>query len=106
MTVISGIALTRIQVHFLTNYNSNDQKFPNGICGRCRYLMTNVDRPSGDAKRIESSDLPDVVDFSKLQFPVMTRSSGSLTLGELVDCTCDICKIATENVDLFLDSSF
>ena len=98
MTVISGIALTRIQVHFLTNYNSNDQKFPNGICGRCRYLMTNVDRPSGDAKRIESSDLPDVVDFSKLQFPVMTRSSGSLTLGELVDCTCDICKIATENV--------
>ena len=97
MTVISGTVLTRIQVHFLTSYNSNDQKFPNGICTRCRKLMTSVDRPSGDPQRIESSALPDVVDFSKLQFPVMTRSSGSLSLGELLNCTCDICKIATEN---------
>ena len=97
MTVISGLVLNRVKNHFLTNYNPNDQKFPNGICARCRNLLINVDRPSDDAKRVESSDLPDVVDFSKLQFPVITRSSGSLSLGELVNCTCDICKKATEN---------
>ena len=97
MTVISGLVLNRGKNHFLTNYNPNDQKFPNGICTRCRNLLTNVDRPSDDAKRVESSALPDVVDFPKLQFPVITRSSGSLSLGELVNCTCDICKIATEN---------
>ena len=35
--------------------------------------------------------------FSKLNIPVITRSSGCLSLGEMTNCPCQICKIATEN---------
>ena len=86
MTQIStGLTLTRVQSHFLTNYNPLDMQMPNGICGRCRVMLGKVDK-----KEIGSEKLPDPVDFSKLEMPVTTRSSVENT-----NCSCSICKIAT-----------
>ena len=73
-------------------------KFPNGLCTRCRKLLQKIDLPNDDKNKKEVSDLPDPVDFSKLKFPTITRSSGSLHLAELTNCSCDLCNIATQKV--------
>ena len=101
MSLITGKTLSRVQSYFFENFNPLDQKLPNGICGLCRNLLLRVELPDNDTKKIKVEQLPDVTDFSKLNFPVPTRSSGSLTLGEMKNCLCDLCKIASENVASF-----
>ena len=62
---------------------------PSGICTGCISKLQQK-----EAKKEVS--LPDPVDFSQLNFPTtITRSRG----GDLLNCDCDICKIASERVD-------
>ena len=74
------VDLKRVRDYFFTNYDHKDMKFPNGLCARCRKLLQRIDLPTDHKEKKDVSDLPDPVDFSKLKFPALTRSSGSLNL--------------------------
>ena len=91
MIAITGIVLNRVQKYFMEDFNPNDQNLPNGICGRCRNILLDID--SGKPAALE-----DPVDFSTLNFPVLTRTFGGVTeLKDLQGCTCSICLIARAN---------
>ena len=92
LTLTEGLTLTRLRKYFFANYNPDDVKLPCGTCTRCRNLLLKVDKG-----KAEQSSLPDPVDFSALEFPRITRSSGVTDLGELTNCTCSICTIARAN---------
>ena len=97
MFPITGLTLQRVKTHFLANFDPSDQKMPISICSRCRNMLNAVEH-SDEKKRIKVEQLPEVVDFSRLDFPVITRSSGVTDLKDLKDCPCLICKVATESV--------
>ena len=88
--------LKRVQNFFIENYDPSDLKMPAGLCSGCRLKLTKKEQKSKESQNAEyplpEVNLPDPVDFFKLQFPsTITRSRG----GELMDCNCDICIIAT-----------
>ena len=99
MSVISGITLKRVQEFFLTSFDPFDQTIPNGICGNFRRILGDIERIKlkNPTTPLDLRRLQDPIDFSKLDIPVITRSSGVLSLNELKDCPCLICKVATEN---------
>ena len=89
MTMIANKTLDRVKTYWFENYESNDERLPNGICGRCRILLEKVEK--GVKK---STDLPECIDYNQLHFPKLTRSSGNVNLEELIDCNCSICEVS------------
>ena len=85
---VPGAILKRVREEYFENFNPEDSKLPNGICGRCNNLLNR-----------NPSALLDPIDFSSLRFPVLTRSIGEnvSNLDDLLNCTCDICKVGREN---------
>ena len=91
MFPITGLTLQRIKSHFLANFEPSDQKMPISICGRCRNMLNAVEH-SDEKKRMKVEQLPEVIDFSQLDFPVITRSSGVTDLKDLKNCSCSVKK--------------
>ena len=87
-----GPVVERVKTHFISNYSPLQEHLPNSICTRCRNLLLKVDSGKCDA-----SSLPDPVDVSTLELPVLTRSSGVFELDSLNGCSCFICIIARAN---------
>ena len=70
-----------IWVYFIEDYDPNDQLLPCATCSACRTkLYYNPD------------DLPEVPDYSALNFPTTKEN-----LENLEKCTCDICNVASAN---------
>ena len=81
--------LRRVRQHFLETYDVQNQRYPNGLCARCRKLLEDVDKG-----KIESSTLPNPNDYSKLDFKGLTaRYIDPLK----TDCSCPICEIARDH---------
>ena len=91
----SPVQLKRIKEYFLENYCPSDLKMPSGLCCNCKKILHLKEAKKLGDEKISEVSIPDPVDFSKLHFPpTITRSRG----GDLVNCDCDICLIAIENV--------
>ena len=81
--VIQGVQLQRVHKFFMSNYDPDDQKYPNGICGCCKLKLLNIEKAVKKAEedKVELDvsalpTLPDIVAYSTFQFPrVGTRSS-------------------------------
>ena len=84
MRNITEGVLKQIHSFFISNYDPSELKMPNAICSRCRVLLGQTEKKE---KQFVLVDLPDPIDFSKLTFPTITRSSGVTNLGELMGCS-------------------
>ena len=89
--VIQGVHLQRIHKYFMQNYDPNNQKYPNGLCGCCKTKLQRIEKAEETAKKENRDvnfsalpDLPDPVDYQSFEFPrVGTRSSGVTELNDL-----------------------
>ena len=103
--VIQGVQLQRVHKYFMSNFDPNDQKYPNGICTCCKSKLLKIENADKKAEKenveLDPStlpSLPDLVDYPSLNFPrVGTRSSGVAELKDLTNCPCEICKVALAN---------
>ena len=103
--VIQGVQLERIHKFFMSNYDPDDQEYPNGVCNNCKTKLLKYEQADIKAKAenkcLEVSalpKLPDIVDYPSFQFPrVGTRSSEVSELKDLTNCSCEICKVALSN---------
>ena len=92
-----------IQKHFIQNYDPSDQYKMNGLCNGCRNKLSekekflNLTEEEKAKIKKKEPELPDPIDFSLLEFPVITRSTGVTDIGSLKSCNCDICRIARSN---------
>ena len=103
--IIKDVYLQRIHKYFMSNYDPDDPKYPNGLCGCCKTKLQRIESAKEKAKKdkveVDVSKLPtlpDIVDYPSMNFPrVGTRSSAVSELKDLADCPCDICKVALSN---------
>ncbi len=87
------ININRVRQFVLEDFDTSNPKLPSGLCARCRKLLEKVEK-----QEIGVEVIPDWVDFSKLEFPVITRSSGVYSIEQLVHCNCSICLITKNPV--------
>ncbi len=85
---LTELNINRVREFVLEDFDPSNPKLPSGLCARCRKLLEKVDK-----KEIGVEAIPDWIDFTKLRFPIITRSSGVYSIEELVHCNCSICLI-------------
>ena len=74
----------RIRFFVNENYNFDDRHSPKGLCLACRNKLMS-------AAKGNVVEFSDPLDYSQMNFPVLTRSLGVTDLDDLVDCECFYC---------------
>ena len=93
---------SRIRKFVNRDYNSNDRHCSKGLCAPCRNKLLEAEKNEQLEfdKRKPTPEFPDPLDYSQMNFPLLTRSSGVTDLDDLVDCECFYCVNARDHVGI------
>ena len=84
---LTAIVLERIQRYFRKDYDPSDNRFPCGICSKCRSDLIDI---SAGKKKIEI--LPELYDYIHISPITTTTRSNPVPL-----CDCEICNVSQKS---------